>query len=30
MRIGTLSGILDSVAIHLGMTRQELQRELFE
>jgi hypothetical protein len=29
VRIGTLSGILDMVGAHLGMSRQELQTEMF-
>jgi hypothetical protein len=30
MRIGTLKGILDLVAAHMGVDRDELQRNLFE
>jgi predicted RNA binding protein YcfA (HicA-like mRNA interferase family) len=30
LRVGTLGGILEKVATHLGMTRPQLQAELFE
>jgi predicted RNA binding protein YcfA (HicA-like mRNA interferase family) len=30
LRIGTLKGILDMVAKHAGIAREELQKELFE
>ncbi len=29
LRIGTIGGILEKVAAHIGKTRQELQTELF-
>lgn len=30
LRLGTLSNILSDVAVHLGKTRDELSKELFE
>jgi predicted RNA binding protein YcfA (HicA-like mRNA interferase family) len=30
LRIGTLAGILDDVAAHLGITRQELASRIFD
>ena len=30
LRIGTLAGVLDAVAAHLTITRQELLRRLFD
>jgi predicted RNA binding protein YcfA (HicA-like mRNA interferase family) len=30
LRIGTLSAILDMVANHIGVSRQDLQKDLFE